>query len=145
MARPEQAGVAVAITQHEKVDQMEPQRIILANIPRLLEDMLKRAFAYVSSLQIVDEVADWACLPAAIQQTNAQWVIVSLPSSAEATRAVSELLASHPAIRVLNVATDGSHVTLQWIEPRAQTIDDFSLGELVALLTSPPAARLPTP
>ncbi len=58
---------------------MEPQCIILADVPRFLVETLQRALAAVSR-----------------------------------------------------------HITLQWVEPRAQTIDDFSMPELVALLTSPP-------
>ncbi len=117
---------------------MEMQRIILADVPRFLVETLRRALANVTGLQIVSEVADWAMLPSAIRETGAQWVIVSLPSDRETSQAVEALLASYPAIRLLNVATDGGHITLQWVEPRAQTIDDFSMGELVALLTSPP-------
>jgi hypothetical protein len=117
---------------------MELQRILLANVPRFLDETLKRALTNVPGLQIVGEIADWAMLPSAIQQTGAQWVIVSLPSDRETSQAVEGLLTAYPAIRVLNVATDGGHITLQWVEPRAQTIDDFSMRELVALLTSPP-------
>ncbi len=123
---------------------MEPQRIILANVPRLLVETLQRALADVSELQIVGEFSDWAMVPAAIQQTGAQWVIVSLPSDPETSQAVEALLTAYPALRVLNVATDGGHITLQWVEPRAETIDDFSMGELVALLASPPPVHLPT-
>jgi hypothetical protein len=122
---------------------MEPQRIILANVPRFLVETLQRALANVSGLQIVGEVANWALLPAAIQQTGAQWVIVSRPSDHETSQAVEGLLSVHPAVRVLNVATDGGHITLQWVEPRTQTIDDFSMRELVALLTSQPPSAMP--
>jgi len=115
---------------------MEPQRIILVNVPRFLDEALQRALAHVSSLQIVDKVSDWVLLPAALQRTAAHWVIAALPADRETSQAIEALLATHPAVRLLNVATDGSHVTLQWVEPRAQTIDDFSLGELVSLLTN---------
>jgi hypothetical protein len=122
---------------------MEPQRIILANVPRFLVETLQRALADVSGLQIVGEIADWAMLPSAIQRTGAQWVIVSLPSGRETSQAVEALLKAYPAIRLLNVATDGGHITLQWVEPRTQTIDDFSMRELVALLTSQPPIAMP--
>ncbi len=121
---------------------MESQHILFVSVPRFLSEMLRRTLANVAGLQIVGEVADWAMLPAAIRQTGAQWVIVSLPSDRETSQAVEALLASYPAIRLLNVATDGGHITLQWVEPRAQTIDDFSMGELVALLTSQPPTSL---
>ncbi len=117
---------------------MEPQRIILANVPRLLVETLQRALADESGLQIVGEFSDWAMVPAAIQQTGAQWVIVSLPSDPETSRTVEALLTAYPAIRLLNVATDGGHITMQWVEPHEQTIDEFSLADLIDLLTNPP-------
>lgn len=122
---------------------MEPQRILLANVPRFLDEMLKRALANVPGLQIVGEVADWATLSSAIKQTGAQWIIVSLPSGYPMSQAASELLAAHPTIRLLNVATDGGHITIRWVEPREQAIDEFSLNELTALLTSPPRSSQP--
>ena len=122
---------------------MEPQRILLANVPRFLDEMLKRALANVPGLQIVGEVADWATLSSAIKQTRAQWIIVSLPSGHPMSQVVSELLTAHPSIRLLNVATDGGPVTMQWVEPREQAIDEFSLNELTALLTSPPRSSQP--
>ena len=122
---------------------MEPQRILLANVPRFLEEMLKRALANVPSLRIVGEVADWATLPSAIKQTGAQWIIVSLPSGRPMSQAVSELLAAHLTIRLLNLATDGGPITMQWVEPHEQAIDEFSLNELTALLTSPPRSSQP--
>jgi hypothetical protein len=122
---------------------MEPQRIILANVPRFLVDTLQRALANAPGLQIVREVADWTLLPSAIQETGAQWVIVSRPSDRATSQAVERLLTAYPAIRVLNVATDGGHIMLQWLEPHKQMIDDFSVPELVALLTSRPPTTLP--
>ncbi len=124
---------------------MEPQRILLVNLPRFLAEMLRRALADVSGLQIAGEVSDWAQLPSAIQQTGAQWIIASLPSGQDTAHAVEVLLALFPAIRLLNVATDGGHITIQWVEPHAQTIDDFSMHELVALLTSQPPVGLKAP
>ncbi len=115
---------------------MELQRIILVNVPRFLDETLQRALAPVSGLQIVEKVSDWVMLPEALQRTQAHWVIAALPADRTTSQAVEALLAAHPAIRLLNVASDGSHVTLQWVEPRAQTIDDFSLDDLVSLLTN---------
>ncbi len=60
-------------------------------------------------------------------------------------RAVEVLLALFPVIRRLNVATDSGHITIQWVEPHEQTIDDFSMHELVTLLTSQPLVGLATP
>ena len=117
---------------------MEPRRIILAHVPRFLREMLERAFAKVPGLQIVDAVADLSQVANAIARTDAHWVIVSLPPEGPLSTEVNRLLAAHPATRLVNVATDGSHVTLQWLEPHKQSLDEFSLGELIALLRDEP-------
>jgi hypothetical protein len=122
---------------------MELQRILLANVPRFLDETLKRALANVPGLQIVGEVDDWKLVPSAIRQTDAQWIIASLPSGTPMSQAGHELLAAYPTVRLLNVATDGGHITLQWVEPHEQTIDDFTMGELIALLTNQSPARMP--
>jgi hypothetical protein len=119
---------------------MESQQIILMRMSRFLKEMLERGLATLPGIRIVDEVPDWAGLPAAIQQTGAQWVIVSLPPGDEMPEAANLVLAKHPAIRILNVAADGGHVTLKWIEPHEQSIDEFSMNELLMLLTNPTQA-----
>ena len=115
---------------------MEPQRIILTQIPRFLKEMLERALTDIPGVSIVGEITDWARLPAAIKQTEAQWVIVSLPSGEPMPEAADALLARHPAIRMLNMATDGGHVTLKWLEPHEQSIDELSMEELITLFRS---------
>ncbi len=78
---------------------MEPQRVILANVPRLLVETLQRALADVPGLQIVGKFSDWAMVLAAIQQAGAQWVIVSLPSDPETSQVVAALdLLTHPPV-----------------------------------------------
>lgn len=121
---------------------MEPRQIVLAHVPRFLRDMLQRAFENVPGLRIVAEVADLAQLPAALDRTRAQWVIVSLPPDGTSASVVDHLLAAHPSVRVMNLATDGSHLTMQWVEPHQQTLDELSMSELIALLRDEPRGRV---
>ena len=124
---------------------MEPRRIILAHVPRFLREMLERAFANAPGLRIVAEVAELSEVSAAITQTGAQWVIMSLPPASQLAAMIDHLLTAHPSIRLVNVAADGSHVTMQWVEPREQTLDEYSMNELIALLREEPRDRLPAP
>jgi hypothetical protein len=117
---------------------MEPRRIILAHVPRFLREMLERAFVNDPGLRIVAEVADLSEVPEAITRTGAQWVIVSVPPTGQLSAVADLLLTAHPSIRLVNVATDGSHVTMQWVEPRTQALDEFSMSELIALLRDEP-------
>ncbi len=121
---------------------MESHQIVLAHVPRFLREMLQRAFEKAPGIRIVDEVTDLAQLPAALDRTGARWVIVSLPPDGTLANGVDRLLAAHPAVRLMNVATDGSHVTMQWVEPHQQTLDDLSMSELIALLRDEPRDRV---
>jgi len=120
---------------------MEPQRIILANLPRLLKEMLERALTDAPGLRIVGETADWARLPMMIKETGVEWVIASLPSDPGAFAVTDALFAIRPGVRLLNVAIDGGHITVRWVEPHEQTIDEFSLSELITLLRDEPRDR----
>jgi hypothetical protein len=113
---------------------MQPRRIILANESRFLRELLKRVIDKVPGVQIVAEVTDVTTLSATIEETNARWVIVSLPVDSERPGVIESLLTAHPSIRVLAVGTDGSQVRMRWLEPRERNLDSSSLEDLIAIL-----------
>ena len=112
----------------------ESRRIILADVPRFLREMLKRAFEQSPGLRVVGEVADLSRLSAAIERTGAHWVVVSLPPDGKMPAMVEPLLAAHPSVRVLAVTNDGSQIKMHWVEPHEQTLESLSLDELIAVL-----------
>lgn len=114
--------------------QMQSHRIILANGSRFLHEMLKRVIEKTPDLQVVDEVADLTRLSPAIANTDAQWVIMSLPLDGEIPEVVKSLLIAHPSVRILAMATDGSQVRIKWLESHEEALDDLSLDELFAVL-----------
>ena len=113
---------------------MEPRRIILADMPRFLREMLKRAFEQAPGLCVAGEVADLSHLSSAIERIGAQWIVVSLPPDGKMPAVVEPLLAAHPTVRVLAVTNDGSQIKMQWVEPHEQTLESLSLDELIAVL-----------
>jgi DNA-binding NarL/FixJ family response regulator len=134
---------------------MQPCKIIMVDGSRFLREMLKRVIAKTPGLQLVEEITDLANLSTAIEQTGAQWMVVSYPPDGKLPEAVESLLAAHPSIRVLALATDGSQAKMKWVEPRESAVavaadgsqvkmnwtesrekilDDVSLNELIAIL-----------
>jgi hypothetical protein len=134
---------------------MQPRKIIMVDGSRFLWEMLRRVIAKAPGLQLVDEIIDLASLSSAIEQTGAQWMIVSYPPNGKLPEAVESSLAAHPSVRVLAVAADGSQVKMKWVEPRESAVavaadgsqvkmnwtesreeilDDLSLDELIAIL-----------
>jgi DNA-binding NarL/FixJ family response regulator len=118
---------------------MQSCQIILANEPRLLRSMFRRVFGKVRALEVAGELGDLARLPSLVDETDAQWVIVSLSPNCELPDSVSSLVASHPAMGIVGVAADGSVVKIQRGGQAEAAAAALSLDQLVAALTQQPA------
>jgi DNA-binding NarL/FixJ family response regulator len=113
---------------------MEAQRIILADGPRFLLEMLKRVILKSPGLQIVGEISDLERLPSVVEQTHAEWVIVSLRSDGKMPEVVRSFSATHPSVFILALAADGTCVKMRWMESHEKVLEGLSLDELVAIL-----------
>jgi chemotaxis response regulator CheB len=119
---------------------MPEQRIVLANGSRLLRDMLKRIIFKSDNLEVIREVTDQKELPSIIEHTNPEWVIVSLSFDNVIPPWVDTFMASHPSVRFMGVATDGSKIKMKWLEVHEQELNSLSLSELIHILESKPVS-----
>jgi DNA-binding NarL/FixJ family response regulator len=115
---------------------MPEQHIVLANGSRLLRDMLKRIIFKSDNLEVVREVTDQKELPSVLEHTNPEWVIVSLSFDNVIPPWVDSFMASHPTVRFMGLATDGSKVKMKWLEVHEQELNGLSLNELIHILES---------
>jgi DNA-binding NarL/FixJ family response regulator len=115
---------------------MSEQRIVLANGSRLLRDMLRRIMFKSDQLEVVREVTDQKELPSVIENTNPQWVIVSLSFDNVIPPWVDSFMVSHPSVRFMGFASDGSKIKMKWLEVHEQEFDELSLNELIHILES---------
>jgi DNA-binding NarL/FixJ family response regulator len=122
----------------------ELRRIILANQPRLLRKMLQRAIDHAPGLRVVGEISEPGGLAALLDQTGADWVIISLKPNGKTPDAVDRLLADYPSLRILAVAADGSQAKLVWTASYVEPLGELSLDRLLTLLSRgwPDEARL---
>jgi hypothetical protein len=114
-------------------------RIILANQPRLLREMIKRVILKSGELQLVGEIAHRANLneiEEIIEQTGAQWIVLTLSADGEISEETKTLLVNHPTLSVLAVAMDGSQFKVLWTDPQLteKDLSSVSLAELVDVL-----------
>jgi len=113
---------------------MKARRVILANESRLIREMLERVIKKVPDLEVVGHAADAVRLPSLLEETDAQWVIVSLLPDSKIPAVADSLLAEHSSLRVLAIAVDGSQVKAKWVEPHEKDLGDLSLEELIDIL-----------
>lgn len=117
---------------------MSEQRIVLASGSRLLRDMLKRILFKSDHLEVVQEVADQRELPSVIEHTQPEWVILSLSYDNGVPAWVDSFIASHPSVRFMALAADGSKVKMKWLEVHEQELNGLSLSDLIQILESKP-------
>lgn len=112
-------------------------RIVLANRPRLLREMLEQVLAKVYDLEIAGQAINLAELLWLVEQKEPRWVIVSLTDSGSIPGTVKSLLNRYPDICILGIALDGSQVRINQIGfPEDVTLANLSLEELINILRS---------
>lgn len=117
---------------------MHEQRIVLANGSRLMRDMLKRILVKSDNLEVVREVIDQKELPSVIEYTQPEWVILSLSFDNGIPAWVDGFMVSHPSVRFMALAADGSKIKLKWLEVHEQELNSLSLNDLIKILESRP-------
>jgi hypothetical protein len=110
------------------------QRIILANVPRLLRDMLNRILLKTEHLKVVQEITEYDNLPTTLEQNEAEWVIMSLPADKQIPEWADSFMKRNPLIKIMALSSDGSWIKMKWLESREQDLTDLSLKELIHIL-----------
>ena len=117
---------------------MSAQRIILINGSRLLGDMLHNVIYRADHLETVQEVSSHEELPSAIERSEAEWVVMSLPFDKSIPDWVDRYIAKHPSMRFLAVFIGSGKVRLKWLEVHEEVLEDLSLDDLIHILEGHP-------
>jgi len=117
---------------------IDAQRIILINGSRLLGDMLHNIICKAGHLEMVQEVSWYEELPAAIESTEAEWVLISLPFDTSFPRWVDDHTATHPYLRFLAIFIGSGKVRLKSLSSPEEQLEDPSLDDLIQILECHP-------
>lgn len=121
---------------HAKV--YDPRRIILANQPRLLREMLSRVFAATPGLQVVGEVENFVGLAEVMTQVKAHWLIVTLDNEGQSPLHISSAGTGLPTTSLMAISADGRQVEVQTAMAdggvHQYILYDVSLAVLLAIL-----------
>ena len=110
------------------------QLIILANDSRLLREMLNRILLKAEHLDVVRQVADHEDLPDAIQQQDADWIILSTPADNDVPDWTDAYMRDHPLTKILTLSSDGGWINMKWLDKREQDFPNPTLQELINIL-----------
>ena len=116
---------------------MPAQRIILVNASRLLGDMLRTIIYRADHLELVQEVRDDKEFSSAVEKSEAEWIILSLPSDKKIPGWVDLYIAKHPSTRFLAIFPGSSKVKLKQLACE-EDLEDLSLNDLMQILEGHP-------
>ena len=110
-------------------------RILLADMPRMLLDMITDIVALRKELMIAGEAQDTADIVAAVKKTRADVVILTEPAIARSQNH-QELLYSRPHLGVLSITSDGRQFFLHKLRPVRIALGEVSPESLVQAIQS---------
>jgi DNA-binding NarL/FixJ family response regulator len=105
-----------------------PVRVLLANRPRALRTRLARLLQLQSDIEVVGTVLDPIELLSAVEETQAEVVVVTLPGSGEMPGICSHLFYEYPQLLILALSATRSRAYVYrqviTVEPLAGTSDE---------------------
>jgi hypothetical protein len=107
---------------------VEPSRILLVDLPRILREIIEEAIADEPDMVIVGGNGANGDLKSAVERSNAEFVI----SGADyAPDEVGALLEEHPRLRVLSVVGDAREAFLYELRPMRTPLAEVSPRTIV--------------
>ena len=91
-------------------------RVLVANRPRLLRELILNTISEEVDIEIVGEVQQDSELASAVGKTRPDCVIVALEDANELPDACVSLLREFPSLKVIAIAGDGNSLKCYWTE-----------------------------
>jgi chemotaxis response regulator CheB len=114
---------------------MNPIRVLIANSPRLIRELMIETISDQPDINIVGEVTNESDLANAVEGTNPDFIIVALEKHNKLSAACQSVLKDHPGLKVIAIAADRNSSMFYWASLRVQSnrIETSEDGVLAAL------------
>ena len=110
-------------------------RVLVANRPRLMRELILTTFADQPDIEIVGEVGEESEISESIKRTLPNFVVIALDHPGRRPAICDELLREHPEVRVIAVAPEKNFVVYYWasLKIHANDIEASEEGILSAM------------
>jgi DNA-binding NarL/FixJ family response regulator len=116
---------------------MRKVRVLVANRPRVMRELVVATIAEEPRIEIVGEVQEEAEILQMVELTNPDFVIIALGESDRRPRVCDALLEKHPEVRVLAIAPDRNSTIYYWMSPEIRSSRiETSEGSILRALRS---------
>ena len=114
---------------------MTPIRVLVANRPRLMRELMIATISEQPDIEIVGEVDDDAQLASQVEKTLPDFVIVALEEFDEMPKVCHSILQRYPQMKVIAVSSDRNSSMFYWasLEVQSNEIEASEAGVLGAL------------
>jgi DNA-binding NarL/FixJ family response regulator len=89
-------------------------RVLVANTPRLMRELILTTFADQPDIEIVGEVSDEAGIPESVDRTLPDALVISQNALGERPSICDIVLQRHPALKIIAVASDQNYSVHYW-------------------------------
>ena len=125
---------------------MKPIRVLVANRPRLMRELVVATISDQPDIEIVGEVQEESAIQSAVDQTHPDFLIVTQDKQDRLPDFCESILHSHPQLRIIAIASDRNSTVFYWASLQVQSnqIEASEAGVLNALrgIKQPTAGRL---
>jgi DNA-binding NarL/FixJ family response regulator len=124
---------------------MSPIRVLVANGPRLMRELVMATISDQPDIEIVGEIQEESAIASAVNHTQPDFLIVTLEGRDQLPSFCNSILQSHPQIKIIAIASDRNSTVFYWASLRVQSnqIEASEAGVLNALRGKVvPTARL---
>lgn len=114
---------------------MKPIRVLVANRPRLIRELVIATISDQPDIEIVGEVEREAEIESAVEETQPDFLIVALEKTGRLPDFCQDILQHYPQIRVIAIAPDRNSSMFYWASLQIQSnqIEASEEGVLCAL------------
>jgi DNA-binding NarL/FixJ family response regulator len=92
----------------------KPIRVLVANPPRLMRELILATFSDQPDIEIVGEVADEAELLESVERANPDFVVIAQDRLGERPAVCDTVLRRHPDVRIIAVAPHDNYSIYYW-------------------------------
>ena len=92
----------------------KPIRVLVANRPRLMRELILTTFSDQRDILIVDEVPEEADIPAGVEKTRPDFIIITQDTFGQRPSVCDIVLRQHPKIRIIAIVPQQSLAVYYW-------------------------------
>ena len=89
-------------------------RVLVANHPRLMRELVLETFSDQPDIEIVGEVADDVEIAPSVERTHPDFLVIALDDPMERPAICDTILKQHPEIRIIAVSPNHKYSVYYW-------------------------------